>query len=235
MNVLGFDTATAATVVGLLADGLDEPLAAEDLPAPGERPRHARQLLVLARGLLECAGLRFADVDRVAVGVGPGSFTGVRIGVATARALAQSSGAQLAGVSTLRALAVPAEEAHPGAVALAVVDARRGEVFAAAWRDGRPVLEAQALSPEALAERVSARGRADGETWLAVGDGAVRFSGQLLPAGVTIPAPGSPLHRVSAGVVCRLGAQADPVPRTALVPEYLRAPDAKPAARPIAP
>jgi len=224
MIVLGFDTATPATVVGLL-DTAAPGAARErrDEPAPGERPRHAAQLLALAAELLDEAGLRFGDVQRIGVGLGPGTFTGLRIGVATARALAQASGAQLAGVSTLRALAVAAEAQIPdGAGVLAVVDARRAEVFAAGWRAGQPVLEQVALAPAALAERL----RAGGERWLAVGDGAVRFRQDLEGVGCVVAPDRSPLHGVAAGTICRLAIEAPNAARDLVVPDYLRPPDA---------
>jgi tRNA threonylcarbamoyladenosine biosynthesis protein TsaB len=144
--VLGFDTATPATAIGLgLADG--SIVQARDDPRSGERPGHATRLLPLAARLLADAGLRFRDLDRIAVGVGPGTFTGLRIGVASARGLAQSLGVELVGVSSLRALAVAvtrsgldasaersADPSDDGALGvLAVLDARRGEVFAAAY------------------------------------------------------------------------------------------------------
>ena len=110
MIVLGLDTATPATVVAVLDDARpDAVLEDRHEPRDGERPGHAAQLLGIAAKQLAAAGLGFADVDRIAVGLGPGTFTGLRIGVATARALAQSSGAELVGVSTLRALALAAE------------------------------------------------------------------------------------------------------------------------------
>jgi tRNA threonylcarbamoyladenosine biosynthesis protein TsaB len=104
MIVLGFDTATAATSVGLmLADGSIS--QARDDPAGEQRPGHATRLLPLADGLLSETGLGWSELDRIAVGVGPGTFTGLRIGIATARGLAQSLGVELVGVSSLRALA----------------------------------------------------------------------------------------------------------------------------------
>jgi tRNA threonylcarbamoyladenosine biosynthesis protein TsaB len=227
--VLGFDTATAATAVALL-DG-DQALEARDDPEPGERPRHTAQLLAQARSLLDRAGLAFGDVERIAVGVGPGSFTGLRIGVATARALAQATGAPLAGVSTLRALAEAVPEPAPGTLVLPVIDARRGEVFAAGWRDGEEVFRPRALTPDELAELAEAAGAGKPRPWLGIGDGAVRFRDLLVQAGVTVPEPGSPEHRVSAVAVCRLGAEAEPVPGRELVPDYLRLPDAEEALR----
>ncbi|MGH2917098.1 MAG: tRNA (adenosine(37)-N6)-threonylcarbamoyltransferase complex dimerization subunit type 1 TsaB, partial [Solirubrobacteraceae bacterium] len=111
MIVLGLDTATPATAVALLDTAAPADAAVAESrhdPGPGERPGHTAQLLALAQGQLADAGLRFADVDRIAVGLGPGGFTGLRIGVATARALAQAAGAEIVGVSSLRALAAAA-------------------------------------------------------------------------------------------------------------------------------
>ena len=224
--VLGFDTATPDTVVALLA-GDAPPRELRHTPAPGERPGHASRLLPLAGELLDGAGLRFADIDRIGVGVGPGTFTGLRIGVATARALAQAAGADLAAVSTLQALAAAAE--HDGPV-LAVLDARRGEAFAAAWRDGERLLAPVAVPPEGLGDLVEGMSD-DPRSWLAVGDGAVRFRALLEPAAVTVPADGSPRHRVSAIAICRLAQASAPVARDALVPEYVRLPDAEEALR----
>jgi tRNA threonylcarbamoyladenosine biosynthesis protein TsaB len=230
MIVLGFDTATPATAVALL-DGAAPEAAAErhHAPAPGERPGHAAQLLALAAELLGERGLTFAGVDRIAVGLGPGTFTGLRIGVATARALAQATGAELVGVSTLRALAAAAEPAAPpGAGVLAVIDARRGEAFAAGWRGGQPVVEPVVLAPAGLAQVVAAEGGA----WVAVGDGALRFREDLERAGCRVPEDGSEWHGVSARAVCRLALEAqEATARDLVVPDYLRPPDAVLASR----
>jgi tRNA threonylcarbamoyladenosine biosynthesis protein TsaB len=231
VRILAFDTATPATSVALaLGDG--RTLVRRHEPGEGERPGHATQLLPLAVELLEQAGLGWGDLDRLAVGVGPGTFTGLRIGVATARALAQARGLPLVGVSTLRALAAGVPDGDPSV--LAVLDARRGEAFAAAWAPGaagdptsEPLLAPAALSPAALAEAVSALPRAP----LAVGDGALRFRDELETAGAAVPADGSPQHRVDAAVHCRLAGRAEPTGPEAVLPTYLRLPDAELALR----
>ena len=187
---------------------------------PGERPGHARELLALVRRALDAVGADYVDVRRIGVGVGPGTFTGLRIGVATARALAQATGAEVAAVSTLEALAAAA--ATDRAV-LAVLDARRGEAYAAAFHDGERLLGPLAIAPDGLAALADPR-RAP---WLAVGDGALRFRDRLEPA-AEVPADASPLHGASALAVCRLAREARPVDRDALLPEYVRQPDAVP-------
>jgi len=223
--VLAFDTATPATVVAVAAP--DGTLLAErrDDPAPGQRPGHSPLLLALSDAALRDAGLSWSAVDRIGVGVGPGSFTGLRIGVATARALAQGLGAELAAVSTLEVLALGAR-AHGGArgPVLAVIDARRGEAFVAAWdAAGGPLLAPAAWRPERLADAVAL---ADGP-WQAVGDGAVRFRANLEAAGIAVAGDEEPVHRVAAGPLARLAAEGPSVDRDALVPEYVRAPDAQ--------
>ena len=223
MILLGLDTATTATVAGVLrADG--SVVEVRDDPAPGVRPGHANRLLAAAEEALERAEVEWEAVERLAVGVGPGSFTGLRIGIATARAIAQARGLPLVGVSSLEALARGAGEAD---VVLAVLDARRGEAFAAAWRGGAMVLAPAALSPDALAEQV----RALPATPLAVGDGAVRFRDPLEAAGARVPADEDGVHRLRAEYVCRLGAAGTPTDRDALLPDYLREPDAVPRQR----
>ncbi len=229
--ILGLDTATADTAVAVWAPGGPE-VERRDEPPLGARPAHAGKLLLLVEEVLDAAGASWGDVERIAVGVGPGSFTGLRIGIATARGLAQARNLPLIGVSSLAALAECAKRdgakgdspPYPGAskgdsppYVVAVIDARRGEVFAAAPGAFGPA----AFAPDDLAARI-------GSGWLTVGDGAVRFREPLERAGAAIPADDSPLHRISALTVCRLGAQGDPADRDALLPDYRREPDAKP-------
>ncbi len=235
MKVLGFDTATRATTVALVDTDSTEVVERRDDPPAGARPRHTTRLLALVVDVLGAAGAEWSEVDRIAVGVGPGTFTGLRIGVATARALARARGIDLVGVSTLHSLvrgstAVPAGGAGSHDAVMAVIDARRGEVFAAGWavsdagRAGAaPLLSPRALAPEALAEAMGSDGRA----WLAVGDGAVEFRQALEHAGARIPEPDSGLNRVSAVEHCRLALGLRPEPPEAIQPEYLRLPDAE--------
>ena len=217
MILVAMDTATPSTVAGVLLDG-GRVVEARDDPPEGSRGEHASRLLVLVERALGEAGVGWPDVERIAVGVGPGGFTGLRIGIATARALAQARGLPLVPVSSLAALAAGTGAAG-GAVA-AVVDARRGEVFAAGWRDGVQVAGPVAIAPSQIAEIA-------GEGWLAVGDGALRFRSDLEGAGCAVPEDGSPQHGVSALAVCRLARQArQPAERDLVVPDYLRKPDA---------
>ncbi|MBV9916841.1 MAG: tRNA (adenosine(37)-N6)-threonylcarbamoyltransferase complex dimerization subunit type 1 TsaB [Solirubrobacterales bacterium] len=235
MRVLGFDTATRATSVALWdPEGLE--LEGRDDPAPGQRPRHAAWLMPLIADQLELARLDWDSIDRIAVGVGPGTFTGLRIGVAVARALAQARQIPLVGISTLESLALGARRAaggeqapKPSHAVLAVIDARRGEAFAAGWDlDGRPLRHARALTPDALAERTAELG----EGVLAVGDGAVEFRSVLERAGAQVPEDRSDLHRVAAINHCRLSDGRPESLPDEIRPDYLRRPDAEIARRP---
>ncbi len=244
--VLGFDTATHATVVGLHVPG-GPTLQARDDPPPEGHPGHATRLLAMAAELLAQAGVGWDALGRIAVGVGPGRFTGLRVGIATARGLAQSLDVELAGVSTLRALALGAARRADGesgaSGTIAVIDARRGEAFAAAYpapgdayatADGAEIAFAHALGPIELGRivaEIERGGGVSGERWRAVGDGAVRFAAELRAGGVSVPGEGSPLHVLDAGALCELGAQADPASALETVlPDYRRAPDAALAA-----
>src|ERR1700685_2290914 len=132
MIVLGFDTATPSTTVGLRLSEESARVARHD-PAPAEHPGHATELLAMTAQLLAEAGVGWSAVDRIAVGVGPGTFTGLRVGIATARGLAQSLAVALLGVSSLRAVAQGTSVKDEHERVLAVIDARRGQAFAAAY------------------------------------------------------------------------------------------------------
>ncbi len=241
MIVLGFDTATRATAIGLRRED-GSTLQARDDPAPGEHPGHATRLLPLVAELLARSGLRFADLDRIAVGIGPGTFTGLRIGVATARGLAQSLSLELVGVSSLRALATAAADASDergaaigasagsfaGAGVLAVLDARRGEVFAAAYANDEELAAPRALAPMDLGDIVKeAAGGVSVGRWIALGDGAVRYRAKLQTLGLDVAPEDSPLHQVSAAAICELGLTADAQGLESVLPDYRRRPDAE--------
>lgn len=198
VRVLTIDTATTASSVGVVRDGA---VVAEEAI---RLPNAAQHVLGAVERVLRDAGLALAELDRIAVGRGPGSFTGLRIGLATALGLAAPGGIELVGVGTAAALAAGAD----GAVA--VIDARRGEVFASG-----PGMELVACAPEALAQRLPAGA-------VLLGDGAIAYRDAF--AGCEIPPDASPLHVPGAAALAHL-AVVQPAPATAL---YVRSPDAVP-------
>jgi tRNA threonylcarbamoyladenosine biosynthesis protein TsaB len=192
MLILAFDTATDRATSALVQDG----------EVLGERVSAASRVLADADELIREARLEDADVTHLAVGIGPGSFTGIRIGLAAARGVSFALGIAVAGVSTLDALAAGA----PGAVP--VIDARRREVFA--LLDGP-----QCLAPAELEVEPGT---------LCVGGGAVRYREILEEKGADVPPDDSPLHipwaRHHAALARDFGDAA------AVDPLYLRLPDA---------
>jgi tRNA threonylcarbamoyladenosine biosynthesis protein TsaB len=220
-TIVGFDTSTAATSACVLrADGQ----AFEYVP-PEERlhepPGHSRELLPAVAKLMDEAGVGWGDVDAVAVGTGPGTFTGLRIGVATARALATAARVPVHAVPSLAALAQPIEAAHK----LPLIDARRGELFAALYDDDREVVEPVAARPEQLADRL---GR-DLAGVTAAGDGSLKFREILEAAGIRVAPAGSGLHVVRGLHVCRLAARVPGERPESVLPTYIREPDAEPS------
>ena len=216
MNIVGFDTSTAATAVCVEREDGE---SFEYVPSVDEldgRPGHAIELLPRVHELMVQAGLGWGDVGAIAVGVGPGAFTGLRIGVASARALALARGLELRPVSSLRALAAGIE----GPLRLPAIDARRGEVFGALYEDGEERLEPAARSPEDLAAFAAGARSA--------GTGALHFREALEAAGATVEPDRSPAHVVRALNVCRLARTASARPPATVLPDYLRLPDAKP-------
>lgn len=226
MIVVGFDTSTPLTVVAATRDG--EPLASTSVaPGPNGQPLHTSRLLPEVEAAVAAAG-GWDAVDRVAVGIGPGSFTGLRVGIATARALAQGLGKPVVPVGSLAALARGMAERVPeGFVGplLAVTDARRSQAFAALYEeDGREAIwEPFVASPEELAARVCELPRPP----LAAGDGAVRFGSELETAGALVPPQADPIHAIDAVGICRLAQAASPIEPATVTPLYLRAPDAE--------
>jgi tRNA threonylcarbamoyladenosine biosynthesis protein TsaB len=223
-TIAGLDTATDDVSVAVTRDS---EVAAERLvPGPeGGHPRHSEALLVELESIVGQSG-GWDSVDLLAVGIGPGSFTGLRVGLATARAIAQAIGRPVVPVGTLDALARGIAEADDarGRERLPVLDARRGQVFAAAFGpDGRERWEPFVASPEGLGERLRGLSQAP----LAAGSGALRFRRELEAAGAEVLRDTDSAHRVWARHVCRLAEGAAPSPPEALQPIYLRPPDAQ--------
>ena len=211
MKVLVVDTALGLCTAGVFeVEGDDaRPLGLRSEPmAKG----HSERLAGFARDAMAQAGLAFDALDRIGVTVGPGSFTGLRVGLAFAQGLGAALGRPVVGLSSLDALAASA----PSGPAAALIDARRGQVYARFGADGA----AEALSLEAASERI---GRLAPGARL-IGSGAVLFA-EAFPALIQTPLAGP-----APDALARLTAAADPAtspPR----PLYLRAPDATPPSR----
>jgi tRNA threonylcarbamoyladenosine biosynthesis protein TsaB len=184
-------------------------------------PGHTTRLLGEVERAAAAAG-GWQRVRGIAVGLGPGSFTGLRVGVATARALGASRGLPVRGAGTLDALALGvAERADAGQLRLAVLDARRGEAFAAIYSpSGERLWGPWVGTPEELGKRLAKRSAAV----LTAGSGAVRFRRELEDRGAEVPDDEDAVHRVSAPNVCRVAAAGA---AAALAPIYLRPPDAE--------
>jgi len=222
LAVVGFDTATGDVAV---AATRDREVIFETLLGPSQEgePRHTTALLGEVEAAAAAAG-GWEAVERIAVGLGPGSFTGVRVGVATAQGLGLSRGLPVGGACTLDALGCGLGEAAGDRDRLAVLDARRGEVFAALYSNGGERLwDPLVSSPEGLAERIAGLPRAA----LCGGSGAIRFRQQLASRGVEIPDDADPVHRIAARHVCALAAGPGGGKPGPGGPIYLRAPDAE--------
>ena len=192
MLILAFDTATSIATTALVRGET----------VLGERATTPVRVLEDVDALLRAAGVDARELDALAVGVGPGSFTGVRMGLAVARGLALSLGIPVAGVSTLDALSAGAPDAVP------LIDAKRHEIFVE--QDGGIV-----ALPAAAFE-------APGRT--CVGDGAIRYRDHLERTGAEVPRDDSELHLPRARFHARLARDFGSVER--IEPLYVRAPDA---------
>ena len=193
--ILAFDTATDRATSALIGDG----------EVLGERVSRASTLLADVDALLRQAGAHPRDVTGLAIGIGPGSFTGIRIGLAAARGLALALDVTAAGVSTLDALAAGAPRATP------VIDAKRREVF---------VRGPRAVTPTEL--EIDA-----GATY--VGDGAIRYREVFDQAGAVVPPDDDERHLPRARFHAELATGFGPV--ELVEPLYVRLPDAVEVAR----
>ncbi len=230
MLILALDSSTGVVTVAVARAGEDasgagearrEVLAEISVPSRGA----SETLLPAAHAALNLAGVDLSEVERILVGVGPGTFTGIRIALAAARALSLATSAALSKNSTLNALAAPASLDAGDPDVLAVLDAKRRQVFAQRFASDGPRGEILCATPGELAAQLPVREESREKDMLLVGDGAVRYREELSGLG-RIPADASPLHRVTAtGHV--LSADLAPVPAREVVPLYVREPDAE--------
>ncbi len=228
MILLGIESATELVGVAVADD--DGPRAG--VWAAGRR-RHTESLAPAVAHALDQAGAGLDEVGVLAVDLGPGLFTGLRVGVATAKGLAQGLGIGVVGLTSVEVLARAAADAGWRGPVAAVVDARRGEVFAARYRaagEGERVVEVSPparFRPEELAKELA---HAE-EPLLAVGDGARRYAAELEPvaglvlAGSSLAWP-SPTTLVALAAE-RLAGGTVPEPPAAVLPVYLRDADAR--------
>ena len=214
MRLMVVDTALGLCTVGVfLVDGAG--LHQLGLRSEPMVKGHSERIAGFARDAAAEAGISFADLDRIGVTVGPGSFTGLRVGLAFAQGLAAALDRPVVGVSALDSLAASVPEASSVA---ALIDARRGQVYARFRDADGPQGEPEALTLEAASARIA--GLASGA--VLVGSGAALFTGTGADLRV--------LEGPTAEALARLSAAADPALAPAR-PLYLRAPDATPPTR----
>jgi tRNA threonylcarbamoyladenosine biosynthesis protein TsaB len=226
MTILAIDTSSAACSVAL-RDATGSLIAHRfEALARG----HAERLMPMLRETMAEAGIGFADLALIAVTTGPGSFTGIRVGLAAARGLALASALPLLGVTAFEAMqeaVAPAERQRR--TLLVAIDSRRGDLFIQGFAaDGTPLAAPAAVTQEALAAAVPAG------ALLLAGDGAARAAAVLAAAGRDVAVAGAAgppdAAAVAAVALSRRRAGETPVPP---LPLYLRAPDVTlPAARP---
>jgi tRNA threonylcarbamoyladenosine biosynthesis protein TsaB len=218
MRVLAIDTALEACSASVLDTERADVAAHESkLMVRG----HAEALIPLIARVLERAGVTVAEIDRIAVTIGPGSFTGVRVGIAAARGLALASGKPAVGLSTLAAYAAPFIAADDTLPVVAVIDARHDHVYLQVFGPGGRTL----VAPRLVSLREALRVAATGAPRL-IGTAATILAGAW-PAGERPPSAVEQRPAPDIGWVARLGAAAVD---TGLPPKplYLRAPDAQP-------
>ncbi len=221
MNILAIDTAHGAVSACMLSGAPgDMPLAKETVAmARG----HAEALLPLIDRVAAASGIDLSELDRVAVVVGPGSFTGIRIGIAAARAIGLACKIPVVGVSSLAAFAAPFIGRSGGAVVAAAVDARHGQVYVQGF-----TAQGQVIVPARISlVRNAVRSLGAGPLKL-TGSGAAMMAIEAWSLGAEAEVVGDTVAPDIA-YVARIGALADPTQAVAR-PYYLKEPDAKPQA-----
>ena len=197
MTLLAIDTATRSCSVGLLEGGR---LLAEE--SRGDGQTHSRHLMTMIDSVLQGCGLAVSDLSALAVTVGPGSFTGLRIGLATAKGIAAAAGVPMAGVGTLEALCLQAD--GEASLICALIDARKEEVYGAFFRAGpggtpTPAGRIFVCTPERALDEID-------EPCMFIGDGALLYREQIRSrlGRLAWLAP-DPDHRIRAATVGRIG------------------------------
>jgi len=218
MRVLAIDTALAACSAAVLDTEYGGIVASESLPMTRG---HAEALMPLLARLMDEAGMAFLDIDRVVVTTGPGSFTGLRVGIAAARGIALAADKPAVGLSTLSAYAAPHMAADDRFPVIAAVDARHEHVYLQVFGPGGHTLTAPRLAT--LREAVRAASAAPA---CIVGSAALAVAAALSQADA---APASVDARPAPDIawVARMGAVL-PEGQSPPKPQYLRAPDAQP-------
>jgi tRNA threonylcarbamoyladenosine biosynthesis protein TsaB len=218
MRVLAIDTALEACSAAVLDTALAAVTGHESLPMPRG---HAEALVPLIARVLDRAKLEFSDIDRIAVTTGPGSFTGLRVGIAAARGLALAAGKPVVGLSTLAAYAAPYIATDDTLPVVVAIDARHDHVYLQVFGPGGRTL----VTPRLASIRDALRASSTGTPRL-VGTGAQMLAAAW-PVEERAPTVVDPRRAPDIDWVARLGAAAmesNSPPK----PLYLRAPDAQP-------
>jgi tRNA threonylcarbamoyladenosine biosynthesis protein TsaB len=218
MRVLAIDTALAACSAAVLDTAYGGIVASESLPM---QRGHAEALLPLLQRVMQQAGFGFADIDRIAVTTGPGSFTGLRVGIAAARGLALAAKKPAVGLSTLSAYAAPHIASDERFPVVAAIDARHNHVYLQVFAAGGSLIVAPRLAP--LREAV----KAAAETSSFIAGSAAQLVAAGLTADDPVPVAVDASTAPDIAWVARMGAVV-PEEQAPLKPQYLRAPDAQP-------
>ena len=217
MLILAMESSAKAASVALCRDG---ELLGQYFQRSGLT--HSRTLLPMVEDLLRNTEVTLAEVDAIAVAQGPGSFTGVRIGVATAKGLCWGADKPAVGVSTLEAMAWLGQAAPEGAVICAAMDARREQIYNALFeiREGKPcrLCEDRAVAAADVATELAAMGR---HVWV-VGDGWSVCSKALTAAGVPHSIAPEVIRYQNAWGVAMAAMEQERIPAEELLPIYLR-------------
>jgi tRNA threonylcarbamoyladenosine biosynthesis protein TsaB len=218
MRLLALDTALAACSAAVLDTASGSIVASESLAMTRG---HAEALMPLVARVMQTAGLAFRDLDRIVVTTGPGSFTGMRVGIAAARGFGVATKVPVVGVTTLSAYAAPYLGTDDRSPVVIVIDARHSHVYLQAFTSGGRTLIAPRIAP--LSEAVRTASQASSHIVGSAARLVAAALAQTAPKPMTVDAADAP----DIAWVARMGAVA-PDSQTPPKPQYLRAPDAQP-------